>query len=743
MRFRVRHRSKKNLILILLVLFSLLILNFDHVHVLNNKLTYELNDIFEYYFRQVDQSLPDFTLSAEKNPNANRLCLMPVLNYKEKLAMQFLDSDFASLQSTIEMCEKYQQKNEQDQFVLENLINRTFVVINETHEAYLIKLNAEMIERKFDLSRKNLKCFMNRFDKKINVSEEYEDLEIYEPIFEFNDTFELVLKVHGYYYLNCFKSYFSRRVKLIDYVFTIYPMNMSKLVDQRRLLYGKHVEEFKSNYKNKTTQALLEDCYLSKKCANSRSNADQKMNVLIIGIDSVSASHFKRVFPKTFAYLSNDLANNVIFDHFNSVGFNTFPNIVPMLTGLIEEGNEELNLTREMDFFRQMDSTYHDHLPFIWQEYEKQNYVTMYQEDQPNIAIFNYYKNGFRYWPTSMYGRPFWSKYYAIRSGPDKCHYTQPSYFTWLSQIEQFIENMNSPINKHTGYFSFNFLTEYTHSYLAVPPRLDSKLSQTLKSLESKGYLDNTMLIVMSDHGNRLKFFAYATETGKLERFLPFLSIKLPKELMTTRHMNNLEQNKHRLVTFYDLHQTLKQLLFINKHGVQEKDSACSEQFYLNKKDDRNFRGISLLEQVPRDRSCEDAYIPNRECNCFSSKEINEDEFKNETNESFHSASTKILHFINNLTETVRSKCEPFRIKKIISFKKMLLNKFNLYVSVLVMEPGDAWFETNLKLKRPNHRVLEIYKVPNRISAYGKQSYCVNNSFLENYCFCRVQQSIK
>jgi hypothetical protein len=251
------------------------------------------------------------------------------------------------------------------------------------------------------------------------------------------------------------------------------------------------------------------------------------------------------------------------------------------------------------------------------------------------------------------------------------------------------------------------------------------------------------MLIVMTDHGNRLKFFAYATEMGKLERFLPFLSIKLPKNLMKSRHLNNLKQNKHRLVSFYDVYQALKQFLFINTHGVHDKNSVCSEQFYINKKDDRNFRGISLLEQVPRDRSCEDAYIPNRECNCFNSKEINEDEFKNETNETFHSASAKILHFINNLTETVRSKCEPFRIKKIVSFKKMLVNKFNLYVSVLIMEPGDAWFETNLKLKTSHRSELDIYKVPNRISAYGKQSYCVNNSFLENYCYCRVQKSIK
>ena len=71
-----------------------------------------------------------------------------------------------------------------------------------------------------------------------------------------------------------------------------------------------------------------------------------------------------------------------------------------------------LNYSSEINFYRDIDSTFHDHFPFIWNDYENLGYVTMYQEDDPSIAIFNYYKNGFRYSPTTFYGRPFWSKYY-------------------------------------------------------------------------------------------------------------------------------------------------------------------------------------------------------------------------------------------------------------------------------------------------------------------------------------------
>lgn len=125
-----------------------------------------------------------------------------------------------------------------------------------------------------------------------------------------------------------------------------------------------------------------------------------------------------------------------------------------------------------------------------------------------------------RYWPTNIYGRPFWLKYYSTRSGPDKCHFNEPLYATWLHQIESFIEHMHTHNPQKAPYFSFNFVTEYTHAYLAVPWQFDQAIVHFLERLDRKGYLDNTMVMLLTDHGNRLKFFAYATELGKLEKYI-------------------------------------------------------------------------------------------------------------------------------------------------------------------------------------------------------------------------------
>lgn len=107
-----------------------------------------------------------------------------------------------------------------------------------------------------------------------------------------------------------------------------------------------------------------------------------------------------------------------------------------MLTGLVETALPEYSLPDgEIDFFRQRDKRFHDHLPFIWKAYEDLGYVSMYQEDEPRISIFNYVKDGFRHWAAGLYNRAFSLQYYQKRSGPDKCHFGQPTFDAWFNQV--------------------------------------------------------------------------------------------------------------------------------------------------------------------------------------------------------------------------------------------------------------------------------------------------------------------
>ncbi len=60
-------------------------------------------------------------------------------------------------------------------------------------------------------------------------------------------------------------------------------------------------------------------------------------------------------------------------------------------------------------------------------------------------------------------------------------------------------------------HFSFSFLNHETHDYLTLSESYDRNLRDLVEYLEMQRYLENSMFILMSDHGSRL--------TGKYELY--------------------------------------------------------------------------------------------------------------------------------------------------------------------------------------------------------------------------------
>lgn len=71
----------------------------------------------------------------------------------------------------------------------------------------------------------------------------------------------------------------------------------------------------------------------------------------------------------------------------------------------------------------------------------------------------------------------------------------------------------------------------------------------------------------------------------------PSFQEKYPKE------MRNLRLNSRRLTTPFDIHETLLQILNFNKSSFNRYKKKSMQ------------RGISLFEDIPINRTCEDAHI--------------------------------------------------------------------------------------------------------------------------------------
>ncbi|GBM30034.1 hypothetical protein AVEN_165603-1 [Araneus ventricosus] len=215
------------------------------------------------------------------------------------------------------------------------------------------------------------------------------------------------------------------------------------------------------------------------------------INVLIFGLDSMSRLGFMRLLPRTYKYLTENL-HVTVFRGMNKVGDNTYPNLVALLTGHKAYGG---GLPDESEGF--------DEWPLIWKNYSSAGYDTMWAEDFPQYGLFNYLAKGFRRPPTDHYLRPFWlalEESTLLKFSSHMCYGSQPKHILQMEYVREFVSKYHA---SKRPYFAFSFLAELSHEYLSRVASADGQFEEFFQFLHEGEHLQNTVLIVMSDHGHR------------------------------------------------------------------------------------------------------------------------------------------------------------------------------------------------------------------------------------------------
>lgn len=88
-----------------------------------------------------------------------------------------------------------------------------------------------------------------------------------------------------------------------------------------------------------------------------------KYNVIIIGLDAVSRLNFHRQMPKTIDYLQN--LGAIEYHGYNKVADNTFPNLIPILSGMNVEELTNSCWPSEKDYFDNCTKY------FVWSKFQK------------------------------------------------------------------------------------------------------------------------------------------------------------------------------------------------------------------------------------------------------------------------------------------------------------------------------------------------------------------------------------
>lgn len=448
---------------------------------------------------------------------------------------------------------------------------------------------------------------------------------------------------------------------------------------------------------------------VEERCQQAHHDVSDKgsgLNILVLGLDSVSRLNFKRHFNETGRYVQHVLKGYELMGY-NKVGLNSYPNQTPLLTGL--SGEEAKNATGGKFF---------DTLDFLWKEYAKKGYRTVFHEEQPKYGLYSYVGDGLRHAPTDYYTR---HAVMAIDKSKLKknsyCLGPRPPLELYLDYMLGLLEALDK-----RPFFAYFWMSELAHDHLNMAGHCDIPMRAALGRLHESGILNNTVLAFMSDHGLRFGSLR-RTYIGRFEDSLPYAFLVFPPWFLQQhpRFAAALELNQRRLSTHFDMHATLLQLLHSGLPKTVTK------------------HGQSLLHELPVTRTCADASVPTQFCACVETEAFPVN----------HPLSLKVARFVVASVNTLvgkhlTGKCTTWVLKSVLAihfYPRPAVSGNTTdsdYWVKFSAAPGDALFEATVR-----HSVdwkastFSLVQQADRLDWYSSHSHCARGSLWEKYCHCK------
>ncbi|XP_064460040.1 uncharacterized protein LOC135370262 [Ornithodoros turicata] len=521
-----------------------------------------------------------------------------------------------------------------------------------------------------------------------------------------------ILKIHYNItpeHLRCTYSIIKRNDSIgnSDYV-TVYG-------GRRILQFGRPIraEYVRVRCKHAAAATLVDDFFMfpvlkadvEHRCENAKPSKDH-MNIVFLGLDSVSRLNSLRQLRKTRKYLYENLDPIELYG-FNKAGDNSFPNQLAMLTGQSEaEGNAVCR------------KGFYDDQQLIWKTYSQMGYRTMFLEETPRFGLFTYLCKGFHQNPTDYYPRPFMI---ALELSGVQAHNISSGPYCVGSRLQStmYLEYTTSllALLRDRPYFTYTWLSDLSHDELNSAGYADQLLRNTLETLSNTGILNRSLVILLSDHGLRYGAIR-GTLMGKYEDRLPFSFFLFPPSFRKEypEVMQNLRINQHRLTTPYDVHATLLELTTFPR-------TMAEPQFPTE-------RGLSLLHEIPRERTCSSASIPPHYCCCRTHED------KSICNALAWSIAKFLVRDVNEkLDKDAPGLCETHRLVAVLDVRKISTGGGTDYFLVTVSTtPGEVIIEGTVGVVGNGNFTVDNIS---RLTLYRGQSHCARTRLAIKLCVCK------
>ncbi|XP_075992558.1 uncharacterized protein LOC142987579 [Anticarsia gemmatalis] len=446
-------------------------------------------------------------------------------------------------------------------------------------------------------------------------------------------------------------------------------------------------------------------------------------NIIIMGLGSMSRHNFYRTMYKTWNFMKQYEA--VELKGYNTVAADSFQNLIAVLLGLNKLQLHNICSPGQPGTL--------DNCPFIWERFKDVGYYTAFAEDSGKFGVFNKENLDFKDNPTDYYIHPFVKQFETFmknRQKPQKHNKYQDSVAVTscigdkhnFQVLLDYIDSLVTTLDQ-SKLFGLFWETTMSHDNLNYPLQMDDAYALIIKKLKLSGYLNNTILILMSDHGINSGGIQF-TKQGQLEVRLPLLYILIPKLFRNEFKLayQNLLMNQQRLTTPYDVHTTLIDLLGLSDLSDEEIRRRSTEPYSHN-------RGISLFLPIPGNRTCQMAEIDQEWCSCHKLVKFPI------SNALIKSASRYLTQRLNEKIK-LYPQCMGLAVAKVIEVHEIIpvyernveWRDFQVRVSTA---PGGGNFEAVLR----HHKGWTLVDDIKRMDDTYKHS-CTRDDYVNGYCYC-------
>ena len=445
-----------------------------------------------------------------------------------------------------------------------------------------------------------------------------------------------------------------------------------------------------------------------------KNHTSEHPNVLLFGIDSISRLVAERMLPRTLKYIRNTFQPYEM-KYYTKIGHNTLPNIIAALTGKSLVESFIPTFTHPHLFKRILDFDYVGINVDDWASYIPP-FGFKYPEYNHDLRFHVLAGKKLHIYMTEKKE----AVYHNISSNQDKlCFNNELKHVILLKYLTENIQKYE--IKRK---FMMSWLNEISHHQSNFVQLADNDILGFLKWLNDSGVMKNTVFVMYSDHGPN---YGPVSESsiGRYTNRNPFLSLIIPERVLKNNKMthSNLVTNTERLITPFDLFETLKDIMDskFRTHILKSRSLP---------------RGISLFTEIPRYRTCYDASIPAIYCPCYKRKGIN----------SKHPIAEQLGHFvISRISNTIHlsnmSKyCEIVRLEEVLSVEYLSVpekpNSVSRYNVAIRTYPLHAEFMATVQYANKNDMI--VMGQIDRTNEYGNQSRCVkkDDNRLKMYCAC-------